>query len=99
MHLHYDATGDRFSWQLISAQAPRLALADQEQAKKRKQREQRVPNLNDEAVRVALESFRIPKDIQDTIAELAKPGMSLIISDRELSKETGKGTEFVVLTR
>ncbi len=97
--IDYDATGDRFSWQLISAQAPRLALADQEQAKKRKQREQRVPNLNDEAVRVALESFRIPKDIQDTIAELAKPGMSLIISDRELSKETGKGTEFVVLTR
>ncbi len=97
--MDYDATGDRFSWQLISAQAPRLALADQEQSKKRKQREQRVPNLNDEAVRVALESFRIPKDIQDTIAELAKPGMSLIISDRELSKETGKGTEFVVLTR
>ncbi len=97
--IDYDATGDRFSWQLISAQAPRLALADQDQSKKRKQREQRVPNLNDEAVRVALESFRIPKDIQDTIAELAKPGMSLIISDRELSKETGKGTEFVVLTR
>ena len=97
--MDYDATGDRFSWQLISAQAPRLALADQEQSKKRKQREQRVPNLNDEAVRVALESFRIPKDIQDTIAELAKPGMSVIISDRELSKETGKGTEFVVLTR
>ncbi len=97
--IDYEATGDRFSWQLISAQAPRLALADQDQSKKRKQREQRVPNLNDEAVRVALESFRIPKDIQDTIAELAKPGMSLIISDRELSKETGKGTEFVVLTR
>ena len=97
--MDYDATGNRFSWQLISAQAPRLALADQEQAKKRKQREQSAPNLNEEAVRVALESFRIPQEIQDTIAELAKPGMSLIISDRELSKETGKGTEFVVLTR
>jgi L,D-transpeptidase catalytic domain len=97
--MDYDATGDRFSWQLISAQAPRLALADQDQSKKRKQREQSAPNLNDEAVRVALESFRIPQEIQDTIADLAKPGMSLIISDRELSKETGKGTEFVVLTR
>ncbi len=95
----YDATGDRFSWRLISAQAPRLALAGQEQSKKSKLREQRAPNLNDEAVRVALESFRIPQDIQDTISELAKPGMSLIISDRDLSKETGKGTEFVVLTR
>ena len=97
--MDYDSTGNRFSWQLISAQAPRLALADQEQAKKRKQREQSAPNLNEEAVRVALESFRLPQEIQDTIAELAKPGMSLIISDRELSKETGKGTEFVVLTR
>ncbi len=97
----YDATGDRFAWRLISAQAPRLAIANQEQSKKRKQREQTqtMPNLNDEAVRVALESFRVPQDIQDTIAELAKPGMSLIISDRDLSKETGKGTEFVVLTR
>ena len=96
----YDATGNRFSWRLISAQAPRLAVAEQEQSKKkRKQRDQSAPNLNEEAVRVALESFRVPQDIQDTIAELAKPGMSLIISDRELSKETGKGTEFVVLTR
>lgn len=97
--MDYDATGNRFSWRLISAQAPRLAQADQEQSKKRKQRDQSAPNLNDEAVRVALESFRIPQEIQDTIAELAKPGMSLIISDRDLSKETGKGTEFVVLTR
>ncbi len=97
--IDYDATGDRFSWRLISAQAPRLALADQGQSKKRKQRDQSAPNLSDEAVRVALESFRVPQEIQDTIAELAKPGMSLIISDRDLSNETGKGTEFVVLTR
>ncbi len=97
--IDYDATGDSFSWRLISAQAPRLALADQGQSKKRKKRDQSAPNLSDEAVRVALESFRVPQEIQDTIAELAKPGMSLIISDRDLSKETGKGTEFVVLTR
>jgi len=48
----------------------------------------------------ALSAFTIPDDILQTITELARPGSSLIVSDRELPlNENGGGTEFVVLTR
>ena len=48
----------------------------------------------------ALDAFTIPDDLLQTISELARPGSSLIVSDRELPlNENGSGTEFVVLTR
>jgi hypothetical protein len=48
----------------------------------------------------ALSSFTIPDDILSMITERARPGASLIVSDRELPlHENGSGTEFVVLTK
>jgi multidrug efflux pump subunit AcrA (membrane-fusion protein) len=38
-----------------------------------------------------------PQDALERIAEIASPRSSLIISDEELSSETGKDTEFVVI--
>jgi hypothetical protein len=46
--------------------------------------------------KTALDRIAIPQDVQ-RIAETASPRSSLIISDEELSSETGKGTDFVVL--
>ena len=46
--------------------------------------------------KAALDRIVIPQDVQ-RIAEMASPRSSLIISDEELSAETGKGTDFVVL--
>ena len=104
--MDYDASGNNFVWQLISAQQPRLAAgqSDDSSGKKKKNKDNAVAvgatsPINIEAARVALDAIRIPQDTRDTIAELARPGMSLIISEKDLSGETGKGTEFVVLTR
>jgi len=47
----------------------------------------------------ALERIRIPDDAVARIMELMSPGASLIISDLGMSHETGKGTDFIVLTR
>jgi hypothetical protein len=47
--------------------------------------------------KTALDRIVIPQDALDRIAETAPPRFSLIISDEELSSETGKGTDFVVL--
>jgi hypothetical protein len=47
--------------------------------------------------KAALDRITIPKDVLDRIGETASPRSSLIISDEELSSETGKGTDFVVL--
>jgi hypothetical protein len=46
----------------------------------------------------ALERIEFPKEALDRIAELLIPGSSLVISDEGLGRETGRGTEFIVLT-
>jgi hypothetical protein len=46
----------------------------------------------------ALDRIEIPQDAIDRISELLTPGSSLIISDYGISHETGKDTDFIVLT-
>ncbi len=48
--------------------------------------------------REALSRVSFPPDAVSRIAELIKPGSSLIISDNRLSDETGEYTDFIVLT-
>jgi L,D-transpeptidase catalytic domain len=56
------------------------------------------PTATDTAsAKAALERITIPQDVLDRISEFVSPGSSLIISDEELSKETGKDTEFIAL--
>jgi hypothetical protein len=57
-----------------------------------------VISLNDAGdAKSALDRIVFPQDAFARIAETAQPRSSLIISDEELSSETGKGTDFVVL--
>ena len=49
------------------------------------------------AAKAALDRIVIPQDTRDRIAEMVSPRSSLIISDEALSRETGQGTDFVVL--
>ena len=49
------------------------------------------------AAKAALDRIVIPEDTRDRIAELVSPRSSLIVSDEALSRETGQGTDFVVL--
>lgn len=49
--------------------------------------------------RTALDRLTIPDDIRTRISALLTPGSSLAISDNGISRETGRGTDFVVLTR
>jgi hypothetical protein len=47
----------------------------------------------------ALERIRFPQEALDRIGEVLVPGSSLIISDIGLGNETGRFTEFIVVTR
>ncbi len=47
----------------------------------------------------ALSRIQMPKEALDLIEELLIPGSSLVISDEGLGRETGRYTEFIVLTR
>jgi L,D-transpeptidase catalytic domain len=45
----------------------------------------------------ALERVTIPKEALERISEVVAPGSSLIISDEPVSRETAKGTDFIVV--
>jgi len=47
----------------------------------------------------ALDRITIPENALARISALMTPGASLVISDLGMSDETGKGTDFIVLTR
>lgn len=55
-----------------------------------------VAGGHDADAATALERIQIPKEAEDQLAELMKPGSSFIISDYGLSRETSNRTEFVV---
>lgn len=102
--MRYGHDPNQFDWKLVSAHTPSPGEAFEEpKTKRRRHKDSASPqsnNLNVRMANAALDAFTIPDDIQATIAELAKPGSSLIVSDRDLpEKENGAGTEFVVLTR
>ncbi len=47
----------------------------------------------------SLARIHIPDDVLERIAEFLRPGSTFMISDLDASNETGKGTDFVLLTR
>ncbi len=47
----------------------------------------------------ALDRIAIPDDVRNALASVIHPGASLVVSDQGFGKETGKGTDFIVLTR
>jgi hypothetical protein len=47
----------------------------------------------------ALDRIQFPQEAVERISELLIPGSSLVVSDDGLGRETGRGTEFIVLTR
>jgi hypothetical protein len=49
------------------------------------------------SAKLALDRIVIPQDVLDRIVGMLSPRSSLIVSDEELSAETGKDTEFVVV--
>jgi hypothetical protein len=51
-----------------------------------------------EKANAALDRIEIPQDTVERISELLSPASSLIISDTGFSRETGKNTDFIVLT-
>lgn len=100
--MRYAANPNAFDWRLVSAQTPSPSKAFLEELRKRRGHDTSsdAAPLNVRMAEAALSTFTIPDDILAMITERARPGASLIVSDRELPQsENGSGTEFVVLTK
>ena len=79
------------------AGAPRGETKDQRNA--REEQAARAARTTRPSPSAALDRIEMPQDAVDRIAEMMSPGSSLIISDYPISGETGKYTDFIVLTR
>jgi len=99
--MRYGEDPNTFDWRLVSAQVPAAGKTFLDDVRKRRG-DAAAPsgNLSVRMANAALSAFTIPDDIMSMISERARPGASLIVSDRELpDHENGSGTEFVVLTK
>lgn len=66
-------------------------------ANKRTEAAYAPPVTDVKAAEAALERISIPADVRAKISTYVWPGSSVIISDEEMSRETGKGTDFIVV--
>jgi hypothetical protein len=57
-----------------------------------------LPALSPNQANTALDRIEISQDVVDRISELLTPASSVIISDYGISHETGKDTDFIVVT-
>jgi hypothetical protein len=92
--------GSAVRWSVVSIQEQSTSTDSSKDRKAPKQQNvESVPSapLSDNA-NTAFDRIEIPQDAIQQISELLTPGSSLIISDYGVSSETGRYTDFIVLT-
>jgi hypothetical protein len=97
--------GSGMRWSLMTV--PTEASASTEQRDVRKKSKEAPKETPNPAARLkppataaqALNRIQIPQEAVDRIGELLIPGSSLVVSDEGLGRETGRYTEFIVLSR
>jgi hypothetical protein len=97
--MEFQNEGAAIRWTVVSIpeEFPRMSEgATKEREAPAKQTALSVP-LPDKA-NAALDRIEIPQDTVERISELLTPASSLIISDNGFSHETGKDTDFIVVT-
>jgi hypothetical protein len=94
--------GGRMRWNAISMPAEHLARPVDVRGGKRGRNAEpasahvgKAPSTAAEA----LDRINIPPEAAERISELLTPGSSLVVSDHGLGRETGRYTEFIVLTQ
>ena len=92
--------GGVLRWTVTSM--PEKAAHEPEAAKERAAGYQTVHGTPEESSRekahAALDRIEIPQHVVERFFERMTPGSSLIVSDYGISAETGKGTDFIVVT-
>jgi hypothetical protein len=95
--------GTRMRWNAITMPAEHSASPVEVRSKRGgKKAEQPAPIAHAKApssAAEALERINLPPEAVERISELLTPGSSLVISDHGLGRETGRYTEFIVLTQ
>lgn len=104
----FDPEQERARWSAITLRERRPKADERKSARRSRKRtgssnagadETQAPPVPVASATEALARIDIPEHVRRRISDLLTPGSSLIISDNGISRETTKGTDFVVLTR
>jgi len=99
--LDVDKDGKTLRWSVVTMPgeaAPRAEVATHRGRKSRLEREEIVDQRPSPGAREALNRVEMPAEAVERISEMMSPGSSLIISDQPMSGETGRDTDFIILT-
>ena len=97
--MEFQNGGAAFRWTVLSIPDEFARMSEGATKEREAPAKQTAPSvpLPDKA-NAALDRIEIPQDTIDRISELLTLASSLIISDSGISRETGKDTDFIVLT-
>jgi len=91
--------GSGMRWNLISIPSEPAASTEQRDTRKKSKEAPAVRVKPPASAAEALNRIQMPKEAVDRIGEILSPGSSLVVSDEGLGRETGRYTEFIVLSR
>jgi len=96
--------GAGMRWNLMTIPTDAAAMSEPRSSRRHRGREVpqpvvQVKPVSSSTAAEALDRIQFPKEALDRISEILIPGSSLVVSDSGISGETGKGTDFIVLTR
>jgi lipoprotein-anchoring transpeptidase ErfK/SrfK len=99
--------GSAMRWVAVNLSADAVSASaviapERRRGKKARQEPEHTPHVPAsarQAAAAALDRVDMPKGAVDRISDLLSPGASLIISDLPISNETGKYTDFIILTK
>ena len=96
--MEFQSEGAPIRWTVVSIpdEFPRIEGATKERKAPAKQTTLSVPSPD--KANAVLNRIEIPQETVERISELLTPASSLIISDNGFSHETGKDTDFIVVT-
>ena len=94
--------GARMRWNAITMPPESSARPVEVRGKRAGRNVEPTPTVHAKAPSTAAEALNrinLPPEAVDRISELLTPGSSLVVSDHGLGRETGRYTDFIVLTR
>jgi hypothetical protein len=93
--MHFDEGATRTDWTALTVREQR----PRKRKRKNKAAARKVVAKQQVTAREALDRVHIPGYARKHLSTMLTPGSSIVISDKGISGETGKGTDFVVLMR
>jgi L,D-transpeptidase catalytic domain len=94
-------TDNGMRWNLMTIPTDSSAPVDQRDYNRKRSKEPSRPAMQlkpSSTAAEALDRIAMPKEAVERISELLIPGSSLVIADEGLGRETGRYTEFIVLS-